>query len=71
MAADPTISKKIAPASRGRKKGWPTVAGQVPPQTAELLAHLESQRHVQRTDLIHEAVVALLRSYGYRPEVAA
>lgn len=70
MASNSLTSNKIAPATRGRKKGWPLVSGQVPPGTAEMLNHLGRSRDAQRTDLVHEAVVALLRSYGYQPEAA-
>lgn len=70
MTGNSLRDQKIAQSPRGSKKGWPTVSGQVPPRIAEMLAHLEANRGIRRTNSIQEAVEMLLQSYGYRIEAA-
>lgn len=43
------------------------MTAKIPPRAEELLAHLESEREIQRTDAIREAVDLYLTSYGYNP----
>ena len=55
----------------GRKRGWPTVTGQVSPAVAGYLNDLQKQRGIEfRTDLVREAIEELLRTYGYPIEAA-
>jgi hypothetical protein len=52
----------VRPASRGSKKDWVTVSGEIPPEMAEPWAKLIERRGVFQTDLIREAVGLLLKA---------
>ena len=53
----PTI---LPPARRGVKKGWRPVTGELPPEQFERLERLVLVKGRRRTDLVAEAVIALL-----------
>ena len=48
--------RKLQPAKRGDKKGWPTVSGQVPPKVFERLEAVIAASGKARTDAVREAV---------------
>lgn len=52
--------RRIAPARRGSKLGWPTVTGQIPPDTFAVLEQIAFEESKVYGDLVHEAVALLI-----------
>lgn len=50
----------VRPAPHGSKRGWVLVTGEVPPETKDRLKALADRRPAYVSDLIREAIDALL-----------